>query len=131
MAVAERGVVRAVNAREWIQVDARPAYINRVKIVLPPDAGGDAGPIPIVGCPLSPQDPGCLPSTRDRPLAMGETDWIYGWHVVAAGSAGELGYPLVFGPAGEAIPLFPFEEEQPIDHVRIGPGPLSRCRLRG
>lgn len=58
-----------------------------------------------------------------RPLAIGETDWIFGAEVFGA-SGHVFGYQVAFGPEGEIVRLFPTGEEQEIDHVRIGPGPL-------
>jgi hypothetical protein len=122
MTVAERGTVQAVNAREWVEVLSTPSYVRSGKIVLPPDAGPDAGPIPSLGCPLSPQDPNCVAPKNFRSLAIGETDWIYG--AQSFYGSFEVLYPFAFGPAGEATALFPFGEERQIDDVRVGPGPL-------
>lgn len=123
MALAASGRVNGVNAREWIPVVQRHSlgFVEDGVIVLPPDAGPDAGPIPVPGCPLSPPDPACV--ADGYPVAVGETDWIFGQGMRTTPSGFEVSAQNAYGPAGEIAQIF-FADAEIANSLRIGPGPL-------
>jgi len=93
------GYARGVSPREWIALVYVQGLTRRTRIVLPPDAGADAGPLPVAGCPLGAASPEC---ERSGSVAMqvGESDWYFGSTPVELPSF-TVSFPAVFGPAGE------------------------------
>jgi hypothetical protein len=94
------GFASGVNAREWISIE----YVQpqrRWLITLPPDAGPDAGPLPLPGCPLGADSPSCA-SGGSRPTLVGDSDWYTGFTPVSLPSF-TVDFPAAFGPQGEIV----------------------------
>ena len=111
-----------VNAREWILVSDSTASFEFRAIVLPPDAGEGAGPLPVPGCPLTAPSPAC--AVEADPLVIGETDWIFAIAPFAS-DGGTLFRPAMMGPLGEIVALFPHDYRWNPADVRqpvVGPG---------
>lgn len=102
------GTVTSVNRREWIAVHASaPFPIGKGAIVLPPDAGPDAGPLPVPGCRWLPEvDPAC--EQLGQPVAVGESDWVYGYGTGRTPSGFVAPFQYAAGPTGESAWLFGF-----------------------
>ncbi len=94
------GFARGVNAREWIAIFAVRNGSPSTHVVLPPDAGPDAGPLPVPGCPLGAGSDACELAGSIL-MQVGETDWVFGSAPVELPSF-TVSFPAVFGPAGEA-----------------------------
>jgi hypothetical protein len=114
--------VDGVNTREWISAQfTAPSFVTDA-ILLPTDAGPDAGPLPVPGCPLIAPSPDC--AVKASSFAIGETDWIYAVAPFPA-EGGVTFHPAMIGPLGEIVGLFPpgqfvnfFGVKQPV----VGPG---------
>jgi hypothetical protein len=115
------GTVTSVNTREWIAVyRSTPLPIGQGQIILPPDAGPDAGPVPVVGCPwMPPIDPAC--EQRGQPLAVGESDWVVAYATDRTPSGFLAPFQYAAGPAGEVEWLIGFGLPQFSDEVRPAP----------
>ena len=122
MALGVPGQVTSVNAREWIAVVDHFINPDVGRIVLPPDAGPDAGPLPVPGCPLFDRPPGCVATAYGKVVA--ETDWIYGDYIVVTPSQFEIPVQAAIGPQGEVIDLVGFGIGEVVDEVVPGPGPI-------
>lgn len=94
------GSASGVNAREWISIE----YVQPERswlIALPPDAGPDAGPLPVPGCPLGADSPSCA-SGDSTPMLVGDSDWYTGFTPVSLPSF-TVDFPGAFGPRGEIV----------------------------
>ncbi len=108
--VPSGGFPLGVGGREWI------AVWDRADVVLPWDASGGAGPLPVPGCPLG-SDGACrVPMAT---AAVGDTDWRVGQRSAASGGV-EF---FALGPQGEVVAL-PTREGDVLRFVRVGAGPL-------
>lgn len=115
------GTVTSVNRREWIAVHrSAPFPIGQGVIVLPPDAGPDAGPLPVPGCRWLPEvDPAC--EQQGQPVAVGESDWVYAYGTGRTPSGFVAPFQYASGPAGDAAWLFGFGLTQFSEEVRVVP----------
>lgn len=115
------GTVTSVNRREWIAVyRSAPGVIGQGVIVLPPDAGPDAGPLPVPGCRWLPElDPSC--EQQGQPVAVGESDWVYAYGTGLTPSGFVAPFQYAAGPAGETEWLFGFGLTQFSEEVRVAP----------
>lgn len=115
------GRVTSVNRREWIAIH-RSTYdeIGEGRIVLPPDAGPDAGPLPVPGCRWLPEvDPSC--EQLGQPVAVGESDWVYAYGTGGTPSGFAAPFQYAAGPAGETPLLLGFGLTQFSEEVRVAP----------
>ena len=124
-AMALPGLDRAagVNGRAWIVVAQQPSPYRPyepVDVVLPPDAGPDAGPAPVPGCALLSRDQACRPQASV--VAVGETDWVYGQQRITLPSGAVAAIHLAIGPLGELVPLVAAGD--PLELFEARPGPL-------
>lgn len=122
MRLEATGTVTSVNTREWIAVyRSTPGGIGQGTIVLPPDAGPDAGPVPVVGCPWMPPmiDPSC--EQLGQPVAVGESDWVVAYGTGRTPSGFLAPFEYAAGPAGEVEWIFGFGLPQFSDEVRPAP----------
>ena len=119
-----REVATSVNGRGWITLLSLTALSRQPvagRIVLAPDAGPDAGPVPVPGCPLAAQSDGCAVGGDLR--VVGESDWVSGYTYFVASN---LRTPLLtlFGPQGEVVPLEQLGDELGLTDVKPSPGEL-------
>jgi hypothetical protein len=123
MSLGAFGRAAGVNAREWILILTQtPRGGQEGRVVLPPDAGPGAGPLPVLGCPLGAPDPEC--AVDGFPVSIGETDWIYGVVEFFTKRGLLVQMPLVFGPDGEYAELVAFATGDYVLDIGLGPGPL-------
>ena len=143
MKLGETGRATSVNGREWIVVRSSPAGAVlgfQTAVVLPPDAGPDAGPLPELAC----FDSSTLPDGScfhefDLPLDVAETDWLSGLAVFVSGGAPSA-VAVAFQSGGAARSLDSSAASLPClvptaETIGVGPGPLffalATCRLDG
>lgn len=115
------GMVTSVNRREWIAIyRSAPGVIGQGVVMLPPDAGPDAGPLPVVGCRWLPEpDPAC--QQQGEPVAVGESDWVYAYGTGLTPSGFVAPFQYAAGPAGESPWLLGFGLTQFSEEVRVAP----------
>ena len=125
MPLAVAGNLVGVNRREWIVVVRAAGGGNADPlgtVVLPPDAGPGAGPLPVPGCPLLDAPPGC--TAQGTIMSVGETDWTYGQTIFITPSDFRVPIEEAFGPLGEVVDLAAFAAGDVVNDVRPGPGPI-------
>lgn len=116
------GVVTSVNTREWIAVVDPEAYgqVGQGRIVLPLDAGPDAGPVPRPGCRWTPPlDPECQPD--GHAVAVGESEWIYAYGTEQTPSGFDVPVQNAAGPEGEVFLLLGFGLDRNAQEIRPAP----------
>ena len=124
MALGEHGeIATSVNARQWITLrrttpPGDPEQDGR--IVLPPDAGADAGLAPVLGCPFDAPARECMADAY--PVLVGESEWISGYIRHVAGSGFHFEFAALFGPTGRIVDLQKLGDEQWLTGVVPQPG---------
>jgi len=123
---------RSVSPREWISLvyvlgSPTEGTARYARVVLPPDAGPDAGPLPVPGCPLGEASPECE-DAGGVPMQVGESDWYFGSTVVDVTSF-RVSFPAVFGPDGEVSVLFCCDRSVPVNDILPLPGARFLGRL--
>lgn len=118
----------SVNGLGWIAVSSTSPRVPLPlggRLVLPPDAGNDALPPPVLPCaPEKLPERGCDGS--NVPLAVADTEWVYGVRQSFDRNGWTL-EPMAYGPDGEAVPLVDPRRARGgamASGVHLGPGPL-------
>lgn len=116
----------SVNGREWIVVDSTSERVPRprlARIVLPPDAGPEVGPPPVLACPDHAATDDC-DGERLAPREVGETDWVAGERQRQDAGGAWIVQAAAFGPDGENVLLTDPGTGEIATQVHVGPGPL-------
>jgi hypothetical protein len=120
MVLAPAGIrATSVSPREWITITVPGTFDDETVLALPPDAGPDAGPLPVPGCPLFDRPAGC--GARGFIDTVGNSDWATGFAETDITSVPAY-FPAAFGPGGEVSILDCCDTQSAVSQLVPVPG---------